>query len=62
MALIIGFFRWIGSVNAFFLVSGGVVAGRLYDRGYLSVPVFGSSLFILFTDGPEATSSSMVVP
>jgi MFS family permease len=26
---------WIGTVNAFFLISTGVVAGPLFDRGYL---------------------------
>ena len=28
---------WIGSVNATLVVSVGLVAGRLYDRGYLCV-------------------------
>ncbi|KAJ7197451.1 hypothetical protein GGX14DRAFT_574232 [Mycena pura] len=25
---------WIGSINAFIVISGGLVAGRFYDRGY----------------------------
>ncbi|EAU93297.2 hypothetical protein CC1G_13220 [Coprinopsis cinerea okayama7 len=28
--------RWIGSVNTFLVISFGLVAGRLYDRGYFS--------------------------
>lgn len=28
---------WIGSLNAFLVISGGLIAGRLYDRGYLCV-------------------------
>jgi hypothetical protein len=28
-------FRWIGSVNAFVVIAGGIFTGRLYDRGYL---------------------------
>lgn len=27
--------RWIGSINAFLVVSGGLFAGQLYDRGHL---------------------------
>lgn len=30
-------FRWIGSVNAFLVIAGGLVAGRIYDKGYLYV-------------------------
>ncbi|KAG6918626.1 hypothetical protein DXG01_013037 [Tephrocybe rancida] len=26
---------WIGSINGFLLIAGGIVAGRLYDRGHL---------------------------
>jgi MFS family permease len=26
---------WVGTVNAFFLISTGVIAGPLFDRGYL---------------------------
>lgn len=28
---------WIGSINALLVISMGLVAGRLYDRGYLCV-------------------------
>ncbi|KAJ7653794.1 major facilitator superfamily domain-containing protein [Mycena rosella] len=28
---------WIGSVNAFLLISGGLIAGRLYDRGHFEL-------------------------
>lgn len=31
---------WVGSVNGFLVVSGGLLAGRLYDRGYLYVRFF----------------------
>ncbi|KAJ7164233.1 major facilitator superfamily domain-containing protein [Mycena filopes] len=26
--------RWIGSINAFIIISGGLVSGRLFDRGH----------------------------
>ena len=29
---------WIGSTNAFLALALGLVAGTLYDRGYLYVP------------------------
>lgn len=31
---------WIGSVNAFLVVSMGLLAGRLHDRGYLCVHLY----------------------
>ncbi|KAJ4478455.1 MFS general substrate transporter [Lentinula aciculospora] len=40
---------WIGSVNAFCLISGGVIAGRLYDRGYFYPLVWGGSLLTVFS-------------
>ncbi|KAF7360752.1 MFS general substrate transporter [Mycena venus] len=50
---------WIGSVNALFVLSGGLVAGRLYDRGYFYPLMYGgnlllcSSLFMLSLCKPE---------
>jgi hypothetical protein len=26
---------WVGSFNAFLVVAGGILSGKLYDRGYL---------------------------
>ncbi|KAK7056369.1 hypothetical protein VNI00_002923 [Paramarasmius palmivorus] len=40
---------WIGSLNAFLLISGGVVAGRLYDRGYFYPLLYGGSLLTVFS-------------
>lgn len=49
---------WIGIVNAFFLISMGVIAGPLFDRGYLhhlmitgcSMTTFGLMMLSLFTE------------
>ncbi|KAK7018198.1 MFS general substrate transporter [Favolaschia claudopus] len=44
---------WIGSINVFILVSGGLICGRLFDRGYFRHLVYGGifiqcfSLFML---------------
>jgi len=40
---------WIGSVNGFLVVSGGLLAGRLYDRGYFYYLLWGGSLLISFS-------------
>ncbi|THV06304.1 MFS general substrate transporter [Dendrothele bispora CBS 962.96] len=40
---------WIGSVNAFLVVSGGLVAGRLFDRGYFYWLLYGGSILISFS-------------
>ncbi|KAJ6466027.1 major facilitator superfamily domain-containing protein [Mycena vitilis] len=42
---------WIGSINAFIVISGGLFAGRLYDRGHFHLLVWGGCLlqgFCLF--------------
>ncbi|KAJ7202130.1 MFS general substrate transporter [Mycena pura] len=39
---------WIGSVNIFIVLSGGFIAGRLYDRGYFYTLMYsGSFLMVL---------------
>lgn len=38
---------WIGSVQAFLLISLGIVAGPLYDRGYLRSLVIGGSILLV---------------
>ncbi|KAG7095906.1 hypothetical protein E1B28_006593 [Marasmius oreades] len=40
---------WIGSLNACLLISGGVVAGRLYDRGYFYSLLYGGSFLTIFS-------------
>ncbi|KAJ6456799.1 MFS general substrate transporter [Mycena vitilis] len=40
---------WIGSINTFIVISGGVVAGRLYDRGYFHHLIIGGSLLQIFS-------------
>ncbi|KAJ3969292.1 MFS general substrate transporter [Lentinula raphanica] len=40
---------WIGSINAFLLISGGVVAGRLYDCGYFYPLIWGGSFLTAFS-------------
>lgn len=40
---------WVGSVNGFLVVSGGLLAGRLYDRGYFYHLLWGGSLLISFS-------------
>ncbi|EIW76994.1 MFS general substrate transporter [Coniophora puteana RWD-64-598 SS2] len=50
---------WIGSVNAFLFEASGIVAGRLYDRGYFYHLVYGGclmqslSLFMLSLAKPD---------
>ncbi|KAF4612311.1 hypothetical protein D9613_003703 [Agrocybe pediades] len=42
---------WIGSTNAFITIAGGVISGRLYDRGYFYHLIWGGcslSVFSLF--------------
>lgn len=46
---------WIGSVNAFLLISGGVVAGRFYDRGYLWASLTNLVLDIGYLRGASYT-------
>ncbi|EIW63445.1 MFS general substrate transporter [Trametes versicolor FP-101664 SS1] len=40
---------WIGSLNAFLVISGGLIAGRLYDRGYFYHLLYGGSLLLAFS-------------
>ncbi|KAH7926684.1 MFS general substrate transporter [Leucogyrophana mollusca] len=40
---------WIGSLNAFLVVGGGLVAGQLYDRGYFYHLVIGGTLLQSFS-------------
>ncbi|KAJ7730665.1 MFS general substrate transporter [Mycena maculata] len=40
---------WIGSVNALLLISGGLIAGRLYDRGHFYLLLYGGSIFMCFS-------------
>ncbi|KAJ7049343.1 MFS general substrate transporter [Mycena amicta] len=40
---------WIGSVNAFIIISGGLLSGRLYDRGYFYYLLYGGSLLQCFS-------------
>ncbi|KAJ7626803.1 major facilitator superfamily domain-containing protein, partial [Roridomyces roridus] len=35
--------RWIGSVSAFLIFAGGLLSGRLYDRGYFYPLIWGGS-------------------
>ncbi|KAJ7277950.1 major facilitator superfamily domain-containing protein [Mycena rebaudengoi] len=50
---------WIGSVNAFLVVSSGLIAGRFYDQGHFHLLVYGGcflssfSLFMLSLCKPE---------
>ncbi|KAJ7511314.1 MFS general substrate transporter [Mycena galericulata] len=50
---------WIGSVNALLVISGGLFAGRLYDRGHFYALLYGGatlqcfSLFMLSVCKPE---------
>ncbi|KAF8149290.1 MFS general substrate transporter [Mycena galopus ATCC 62051] len=41
--------RWIGSINAFIVISGGLVSGRLFDRGYFYVLVLAGSFLQSFS-------------
>ncbi|KAJ7077533.1 MFS general substrate transporter [Mycena belliarum] len=40
---------WIGSVNAFLVVSGGLISGRLYDRGHFYLLLYGGSFLLCFS-------------
>ncbi|KAJ7263671.1 major facilitator superfamily domain-containing protein [Mycena haematopus] len=40
---------WIGSINAFLIISGGLVAGRFYDRGHFYLLVCGGALLQSFS-------------
>ncbi|KAJ8089408.1 hypothetical protein PM082_014656 [Marasmius tenuissimus] len=40
---------WIGSANTCLLIAGGVIAGRLYDRGYFYWLLYGGSLLTVFS-------------
>ncbi|KAJ7610716.1 MFS general substrate transporter [Mycena polygramma] len=40
---------WIGSINAFIIISGGLVAGRFYDRGHFYFLVCGGALLQCFS-------------
>ncbi|THV06305.1 mycorrhiza-upregulated monocarboxylate permease [Dendrothele bispora CBS 962.96] len=40
---------WIGSVNAFCVISGGIIAGRLFDRGHFYWLLYGGSILISFS-------------
>ncbi|KAJ7108974.1 major facilitator superfamily domain-containing protein [Mycena crocata] len=40
---------WIGSVNAFLVISLGLVSGRLYDRGYFYELLYGGSALLCFS-------------
>ncbi|KAJ7910783.1 major facilitator superfamily domain-containing protein [Mycena leptocephala] len=40
---------WIGSINAFIIISGGLVAGRFYDRGHFYCLICGGALLQCFS-------------
>ncbi|KAH9475572.1 Aspyridones efflux protein apdF [Psilocybe cubensis] len=40
---------WIGSINAFLVISGGLLAGRIYDRGHFYALLWGGSTLISFS-------------
>ncbi|KAJ7077540.1 major facilitator superfamily domain-containing protein [Mycena belliarum] len=40
---------WIGSVNALLVISGGLIAGRLYDRGHFYLLLYGGSFLLCFS-------------
>ncbi|KAJ7662826.1 MFS general substrate transporter [Mycena polygramma] len=40
---------WIGSINAFIIISGGLFAGRLYDRGHFHILLCGGCLLQCFS-------------
>ncbi|KAH9858585.1 MFS general substrate transporter [Lenzites betulinus] len=40
---------WIGSLNAFIMISSGLIAGRLYDRGYFYHLLYGGSILLSFS-------------
>jgi len=39
---------WIGSIQAFFLIFGGLITGPLYDMGYLRWITIAGSLLVVF--------------
>ncbi|KAJ7727338.1 MFS general substrate transporter [Mycena olivaceomarginata] len=40
---------WIGSINVFIINAGGLVSGRLYDRGHFYLLLYGGSLLQCFS-------------
>ncbi|KAJ7196427.1 major facilitator superfamily domain-containing protein [Mycena pura] len=40
---------WIGSLSTFFVISGGLLSGRLFDRGYFYHLMIGGSLLLSFS-------------
>ncbi|KAJ7739250.1 MFS general substrate transporter [Mycena maculata] len=40
---------WIGSLNAYLVVAGGLFVGRLYDRGYFYHLLYGGSFLYCFS-------------
>ncbi|KAJ7499842.1 MFS general substrate transporter [Mycena latifolia] len=40
---------WIGSINATIAISGGLLAGRLYDRGYFYSLLYGGCIILSFS-------------
>ncbi|KAJ6473363.1 MFS general substrate transporter [Mycena vitilis] len=40
---------WIGSINAFIIISGGLFAGRLYDRGHFRLLLCGGCVLQCFS-------------
>ncbi|KAF7343785.1 MFS general substrate transporter [Mycena sanguinolenta] len=40
---------WIGSINSFIVNAGGLVSGRLYDRGHFYLLLYGGSLLQCFS-------------
>ncbi|KAF7349614.1 MFS general substrate transporter [Mycena sanguinolenta] len=40
---------WIGSINAFIVISGGLISGRLFDKGYFRFLVYGGCLLQSFS-------------
>ncbi|KAJ6626626.1 major facilitator superfamily domain-containing protein [Mycena sp. CBHHK59/15] len=40
---------WIGSVNAFLVISGGLISGRLYDRGHFYLLMYGGCFLLSFS-------------
>ncbi|KAJ7347874.1 MFS general substrate transporter [Mycena albidolilacea] len=40
---------WIGSVNIFIVLAGGLISGRLHDRGYFYPLIWGGSFLIVLS-------------
>ncbi|KAJ7658890.1 major facilitator superfamily domain-containing protein [Mycena rosella] len=40
---------WIGSINAFLVISGGLVSGHFYDRGHFYPLLYGGCLLLCFS-------------